>query len=153
MRNRTAQLVLVCAAAVAAAWTVSNVRAALQPLSSRGIGAVSSDFGAGVLFLVSLVIVNWLVRGIAFRRGPLALRFRKAHLWFTLGYLALAGLAEVWLWRANAAGAEPLSQAITVLGVIGAPFLPVQGFFLVSALAFAIGNPTPRRSESTGGPD
>ena len=102
-------------------------------------------------FLVALLLVNLSVATAARRHGPLAERFRRAHLWLTVGYAAWAVASEVVFMRAYAAGADAFVQAIKVLGVVGAPFLPLQLFFVLSVLAFVIGNPritTPSGSRS-----
>jgi hypothetical protein len=69
-------------------------------------------------------------------------------LWFTIGYLAWAVAAQIWFMRANAAvgTADAFFRVVKVLGVVDAPFLPLQCFFASSVLAFAIGNPGKRQN-------
>jgi hypothetical protein len=121
-----------------------------MPPPPGGIAAVSSGVGVTVLLLLGLLLINWLLRGAALRHGLLTGRFRRAHSWLTVTCLVWIVGSEIWFTRAYAAGAAAFYQAMTVLGVVGAPLLPLQPFFAGSALAFFTGNPIAlRRRGST----
>jgi hypothetical protein len=132
--------VLLSAGVAAAAWTAARVWDALTWVRfSAGIGAVSSGLLLDAMLMAALLGINLSLARPARRRGPLAVRFRRVHLWVLAGYAAWAVISDLLFMRAS--GAVEFFRAATVLGVIGAPFLPLQLFFAASILAFLIGNP------------
>ena len=56
-------------------------------------------------------------------------------------YAAWAVAAETVFMRAYAAGADAFFNAVKVLDLVNAAFLPLQLFFVSSFLAFVIANP------------
>jgi hypothetical protein len=131
---------LLLAGVAATTWTFARMWDALTWLRpGGGIGAVSSGLLLDVLVIAALLVVNVGLAGPARRHGPLASSFRRAHLWVLAGYAAWAVASAVLFTRTS--GRVAVFRAGTVLGVIGAPFLPLQLFFAASVLAFLIGNP------------
>jgi hypothetical protein len=143
-RDRAALLIFALAAGIGIFWTISNVREVLSPPPLRlgeGIGAVSigvSQFLVETaLILPGLILINWLL-GRAARYDPLTKRFRRTHFRLTLAYLVFVPVSVVLSILALYAGTETLYQTERVLGVIGAPFFPLQLFFAASVFAFFI---------------
>jgi hypothetical protein len=151
-------LIFVLAAGLGIIWTISNILEVLRPpppIPGGGIGAVSigvsEAFVETVLFVLGPILVNWLLHGAALRYGPLAQRFRRTHLWLTLTYPVWFVVSTLWfismLWfiRPYATGPETLYERVKVLGVISAPFFPLQMFFAASVFAFFIRGKRPNR--------
>jgi hypothetical protein len=93
-----------------------------------------------VSILVPLLL-NWSAKQAARRHSRLAERFRRAHLWVTVGYAGWGVVSTALLMRAFT-GADAFYKVIKVVGVAGAPFLPLQTFFTASVVAFTIGHPS-----------
>lgn len=139
-RERLASAVLLLAGVAAAVWTAARAWEALTWVRfSGGIGAVSSGLLLDALLMAALLAINLSLARPARRHGPLAVGFRRAHLWVLAVYAAWAVISDAVFMRAS--GAVEFFRAVTVLGVIGAPVLPLQLFFAASILAFLIGNP------------
>ena len=137
-----ASALLVLAGLFATAWTVAIVWKALTwTPSGGGIGAVSSGLFLNLALIAALLLINLSIVRAARRHGPLAERFRRAHFWVLAVYAGWAVISGLVFMPAYTTGAYTISTALRVLSVVDAPFFPLQLFFALSCLAFAIGNP------------
>ena len=142
MRDGLASAVLILAGLLTAAWAASNVWRALNWVpTGGGVGAVSIAVVPALLSFLVLLLLNWSVAQAARRHSRLAERFRRGHLWVTIGYGMWGVVSTAWFMRAYAAGADELYRVIKVIDVVDAPSLPLQTFFAASVVAFVIGHP------------
>ena len=140
-RDLTASVVLILAGLFTTAWTVLNLSRALSWVHpGGGVGAVSIGLALGLVSFLVPLLLNWSVTKAARRHSPLAERFRRAHLWVTVGYAVWAVVSTALLMRAHTA-ADDFYKVIKVIIVSDAPSLPVQAFFAASVVAFIVGHP------------